>query len=92
MQQDPNTLRRELGEIFHVQVTPRSTANQVIVDRDERGALRLRVKVTAAPEKGKANVQVIRTLSKFLGLPKSSIAIVGGLSARRKTIRILCSS
>jgi uncharacterized protein len=40
------------------------------------------------PDKGKANAAVIALLAKTLGLPKSSIAVTAGHTARLKTIRI----
>jgi uncharacterized protein (TIGR00251 family) len=46
------------------------------------------VGIGAAPEKGKANAELIALIAKCLELPRSSIAIVRGESARRKTIRI----
>ena len=49
----------------------------------------LKVKVTAPPEKGKANERVIRLLAKQLGVAQSSVEIVAGHSSPRKTIRII---
>lgn len=46
------------------------------------------VKVTVAPEKGKANEKVIELLSEFLDLPKSKIKIIKGQSGREKEIEI----
>jgi len=46
------------------------------------------VKVTAVPEKGKANEAVIELLADYFDVPKSSINIVGGKSTRMKMIDI----
>lgn len=46
------------------------------------------VKVTAVPEKGKANEKVIELLSDYLDVPKSKIKIVKGLSTREKEVEI----
>jgi hypothetical protein len=48
----------------------------------------LKVKVTAPPEKGKANGRVIRLLARRLGVAQSRVEILAGHTASRKTIRI----
>ena len=48
----------------------------------------LRIRVAAVPDKGKANAAVIALLAKTLHLPKSSIVLTAGETARLKTIRI----
>ena len=48
----------------------------------------LKVKVKAAPEKGKANKAVIKFLEKSLDLPKGSVNIISGLTSSRKIIEI----
>lgn len=47
-----------------------------------------RVKVTAPPEKGKANKRVIELLSKEFKVSKQDIRIVSGDTSNRKTIEI----
>jgi len=44
----------------------------------------LRVAVSAAPEKGKANQAIVAVLGKTLGISKSSIALIGGATSRQK--------
>jgi uncharacterized protein len=44
----------------------------------------LRVAVTAAPEKGKANRAIIGLLSEFFGVPKSAIELISGETAAQK--------
>lgn len=48
----------------------------------------LRVRVAAVPDKGKANAAVIALLAKALRVPKSSITVVAGETARLKTIEL----
>lgn len=48
----------------------------------------LRIRVSAVPDKGKANAAVIALLAKTLRLPKSAFAITSGETARLKTLRI----
>ena len=47
-----------------------------------------RVCVSASPEKGKANAQVIKALAKHLGVPKTGIELVRGHTSRDKLFRI----
>ncbi|MCX6646575.1 MAG: DUF167 domain-containing protein [bacterium] len=48
----------------------------------------LKIAVTAAPEKGKANKAVINLLSKILKIPKNSISIDSGETSPNKKITI----
>lgn len=55
---------------------------------DASGAEFLRVHVCEVPDKGKANVAVVKLLAKVWGLPKSAIEVVSGASSRNKVIAI----
>jgi len=72
-----------------LRVTPNASRDAIegAETRDD-GQARLRVRVTAQPEKGKANKAVIALLSKALGLPKSAFCVIAGETARDKTLRI----
>ena len=71
---------------MRVKVTPKAQAKRIgAISKD--GAY-LRVAVTAAPEGGKANSQVIELLAKAWGLPKSRLAVTVGVASRRKTVFI----
>lgn len=48
----------------------------------------VKIKVTAAPSKGKANEAVIKLLAKELGIKKSQIAIVSGETSKIKIIEL----
>ncbi|MFZ2103050.1 MAG: DUF167 family protein [Oricola sp.] len=79
----------ESGADLFVRVTPNASRNAIegVEIRDD-GQERLRLRVTAQPEKGKANKAVVVLLAKALGLPKSAFEVVSGDTARDKTIRI----
>ena len=47
---------------------------------------RLVIDVTAQPEKGRANKEVIRFLAKFLGLRKAQVVIISGETSREKRV------
>jgi uncharacterized protein YggU (UPF0235/DUF167 family) len=73
---------------FQVHVAPKSRTNAVEVERGGGGAgtRRIRVRVTAAPESGKANDAVIEVLAEALGLAKRSLRVAGGAASRVKWI------
>ena len=86
----PGFVRR--GESHYdlfLRVTPNASRNAVdgIEVRDD-GQARLRVRVTAQPEKGKANKAVTALLAKALGQPKSAFTVIAGETARDKTVRV----
>ena len=49
---------------------------------------RLRVRLAAPPVEGAANEELVRLLSRSLGVPRSAVAVTAGLSGRRKTVVI----
>ena len=72
---------------IQVHVTPKSRVNAVEATRGG-GPSRIRVRVTAAPEDGKANDAVIALLAKEWKLPKRDLTIATGAAARRKVIHV----
>jgi uncharacterized protein len=72
------------GLLLDVKATPKAA-------RDEIAGLRngaLLVKVTAAPEKGKANGAIVALLAKTIGVPKAAFEQVAGETDRNKVFRI----
>jgi uncharacterized protein (TIGR00251 family) len=47
---------------------------------------RLRVRIAAAPEDGKANAELIAFIAKSLGCPKKEVRLLRGTQSRVKTI------
>jgi uncharacterized protein len=47
-----------------------------------------KVRVTAAPERGRANDAVVRLLAERLGVPRGSVAVVSGHTAREKIVEL----
>jgi uncharacterized protein YggU (UPF0235/DUF167 family) len=72
-----------------VRVTPnaRDTSIDGAQTRDD-GTPVLSLKVTEVPDKGRANKAVIALLAKNLSVPKSTIAVTRGATARLKTLTI----
>ncbi|MEO1241014.1 MAG: DUF167 domain-containing protein [Pseudomonadota bacterium] len=72
-----------------MRVSPGAAKNEIAgVWNGADGEARLAVKVTAPPDRGKANVGVIKLLASHLGLPKSSLSIMAGETSRLKTLRV----
>ena len=69
---------------IYVKVTPRAGKNEIVKISEGE----YKVKVTAPPEKGKANEAVTELLADYFGVSKSSVNIVGGKSTRMKIIDI----
>ena len=75
-------------DLLAVRVTPNASRNEVTgLYRASDGAMSLSVKVTATPDKGKANRAVIDLLAKKLGVAKSTLALVKGETDRNKTFQ-----
>ena len=72
------------GIILSIRTQPGSSKNRII---GEYGG-RLKLAVTAAPEKGKANKAVIELLADTLHIHESSIHIISGESSRDKRLMI----
>lgn len=72
-----------------VKLTPKAKRNAVQGWAEgQDGAKILKVSVTAAPEKGKANAALIDLLAKEWRIPKSAIEIVRGETERVKIIEL----
>ncbi|HRX35669.1 MAG TPA: DUF167 family protein [Aestuariivirga sp.] len=77
------------GLLLAVRVTPKSSRDVVAgLHTDAAGHVSLAVRVTAPPDKGKANKAVIETIAKAAGLPKSSLSLVAGETDRNKTLLV----
>ncbi len=68
------------GTILPVRAQPGARRNEVRGLQD--GALK--VCVTQAPEKGKANKAIVEVLAKWLGVRKSQIELISGETASQK--------
>lgn len=72
-----------------VKVSPKASRDRIgapFTDADGRAVLK--ISVTAAPDRGKANDAVIRLLAKAWSVPKTSIRVTSGAADRRKTLHV----
>ena len=74
----------DAGVILPVHAQPRSRKNGVVGIH----AGRLKVAVTQAPEKGKANAAIIEVLAAALNVRRSQISLFGGETSSRKKFLI----
>ncbi len=73
-------------EVFlDLRVSPKASRNAITGWHDER----LKISVTAAPDRGKANQAVERLLAKQLNLPRGAVSVVQGQTQRNKRVRLL---
>ncbi len=73
-----------MAAILSVKVQPRSKAPGV--EKLPDGSFRVRVR--AAPERGRANREVLERLAEFLAIPASRLTIVRGEGASTKWVRV----
>ena len=73
------------GVIFGVKVVPASSKTAIAGPFDGK----LKVKISAAPEKGKANQCLCEFLAKKLGVKKNCVTIISGKTNPVKDVQIL---
>ena len=74
----------EGGVVVSVKVQPNASRDRVVGEYGDQ----LKIAVTVAPEKGKANKSVIKVLSRLLGVKSSDIEILSGETSRDKKVLI----
>lgn len=70
---------------IYIKASPRSSKNEVLQISEGE----YKVKLTATPVDGQANIMLIEVLAKYFKIPKKIIKIVGGKSAKTKIIDII---
>ena len=77
------------GIRFDVRLTPNAGADAIGgVVLDGQGKPHLKVRVSAVPEKNKANKALVALIAKTLGIGKGQVEIRAGHTARVKTIDV----
>ena len=85
-----NRLKRASTLSLSVKVIPKSSKTEWVGTLEgPDGEELLKVKVSAVPEKGKANEELCHYFAKMLGLRKSQVKVVSGLTSQRKRIELV---
>jgi len=77
------------GVLVQVRLTPKSSVDRIDgagLDGDGNG--RLKARVRAVPEDGKANKALTAMLAKAMEVPKSAVIVVAGHTSRAKILLI----
>jgi uncharacterized protein YggU (UPF0235/DUF167 family) len=75
--------------VLQLRLTPKGGRDAVDgLARLSDGRLALQARVRAAPDKGAANAAVEGVVAKTLGVPRSSVRLLSGHTARLKSLRI----
>ncbi|MCH8183371.1 MAG: DUF167 domain-containing protein [Proteobacteria bacterium] len=79
--------RVENGVVVSVRLTPKASCASIEgIAETPGGGHALRVKVTAAPEKGRANAALLKLLAEAWGVAPSRLSLVSGHKDRRKRV------
>jgi uncharacterized protein (TIGR00251 family) len=74
---------------LYVRVSPKASRDRIEgVEMDGAGRARLRIRVTAPPDKGAANARVAALLAKALRIAPSRVEVGVGAQDRNKTLLI----
>ena len=79
-----NVTEKDSGIIIPVKVQPNASKERIVGEYNGQ----LKIAVTAAPEKGKANKAIIKLLAEKLGTKISSIRVISGETSRDKRVFI----
>lgn len=72
-----------------IKVVPKSQKTELVeIFEDTDSGQTYKIRLKAAPEKGKANEELIRFLAKELNLPRTAFSIISGKTDRIKLIKI----
>jgi uncharacterized protein (TIGR00251 family) len=69
---------------LHIKVVPGARRDRIV----GRLGNAIKVQVSAAPERGKANQAVIKLIAATIGLPRQQIQLIAGATNPRKTLQI----
>jgi len=76
--------------ILSVRVQPKASRDEIVGPCDDaQGGQHLKIRITAPPVDGKANVHLIKFLAKTFAVPKSRVQVVSGETGRNKRIHII---
>lgn len=72
--------------VLEIKVIPSSGRQKIVLEQENL----LKCYLKSAPEGGKANIELIKYLSKQLNITRNSITIISGATSRKKRINVDC--
>ncbi len=69
---------------LNVRVQPKASRDEIVGPLGSD----LKVRITAPPAEGKANIHLVRFLAKTFGVPRTRVTLVSGERGRSKRLRI----
>ena len=82
-------IKTDAGFKVSIRLIPGARKSEIVgIEKNADEKLYLKVKVSAVPEKGKANKALENLMAKCLGLPKSSFEVISGHTSRVKTVLV----
>jgi len=72
-----------MDKLISVKVTPRSSRQEIIEDNGV-----FKVRLYSAPDKGRANEELIELLAERFKVAKSQVTIIQGLTSKNKLVKI----
>ncbi len=75
---------RVMALVVDITVIPASGQQKLLIDAQGR----LKCYLKSAPEKGRANAELVKFLSKSLGYPQDDVELIGGEISRKKRLKI----
>lgn len=70
---------------LRIKVLPKSPKNEVVEILDDET---IKIRIKAVPERGKANAELIKFLSKELNIQRDQISIISGKTEQLKLVKI----
>ncbi len=72
------------GVLLKIKVQPKASHNQIVGIMEDA----LKIRLTAPPVDGKANLACLKFLAETLGVSRQQVELVSGQTGRQKLIRI----
>ena len=74
---------------LRIKVLPKSAKNEIVDIMQSPDGETIKIRINTLPEKGKANQELIKFLSKTLSVQKENISIISGKTNQVKLIKIV---
>ncbi|MBU0458439.1 DUF167 domain-containing protein [Patescibacteria group bacterium] len=81
-------LKKLSAVVFYVRAVPNAPKSKVLEVMEDES---VKIAIAAPADKGKANAELIKFLSKEFGVPKSNVEIITGAKQRIKLVGISLS-